>query len=103
MNFTPHIFAEIRLLLTNQGGRKQPTPADEFGCPVRVAGELFDTRMDLRDTGSLSPGATARVPIRFLRPDFVRPLIQIGSEFTLWEMRMIGHGRVLQIYESMAA
>jgi hypothetical protein len=69
MKFEPHILAEVYLLPTTEGGRRMTTPADVFGCPVGIGSEYFDMRMDLTAIGSLSPGDTAQVPIRFLCPD----------------------------------
>jgi hypothetical protein len=103
VTFKADILAEVRLLPTGDGGRRAPTPTDKFGCPVGIGSEFFDMRIDLSDIGSLSPGQTARVPMAFLRPDFVLPLLHVGSEFTLWEARTIGHGRVIEIYAHNAA
>jgi hypothetical protein len=103
MKFKPHILAEVYLLPTIGGGRRMATPTDVFGCPVRIGTEYFDMRMDLTAIGSLSPGDIAQVPIRFLWPDYVRPLLCLGSRFTLWDLGTIGHGRVIEIYESLAA
>lgn len=103
VSFKADILAEVQLLPTEKGGRRVPTPADKFGCPVGIGGEFFDMRIDLSSVGSLSPGQTARVPMAFLRPDFVLPLLHVGSEFSLWEMRTIGHGRVIEIYANNAA
>ena len=103
MSFKADILAEVHLLPTQNGGRSRPTPADKFGCPVGIGSEFFDMRIDLSSTGSLSPGQTARLPMAFLRPDFVLPLLHVGSEFTLWEARTIGHGRVIEMYAHNAA
>lgn len=76
-------------------------PPDVFGCPIGFAGVFFDMRMDLRVVGPLHPGMSAKVPIRFLRPDLIMPLLHQDDTFTLWEGRTIGSGRVLQIHESL--
>jgi hypothetical protein len=102
VSFRADILAEVHLLPTENGGRRGPTPADKFGCPVGIGSEFFDMRIDLSGIGSLSPGQTARVPIKFLRPDFVLPLLRVGSEFTLWEGRTIGHGRVIEMHAHTA-
>jgi len=100
MTFTPHILAEIRLLKTTEGGREQPTASDFFDCSV--GGEYFEMRMDLRGIGSLSPGSTAKVPIQFLRPEYVLPWLGVGAVFSLREIgtiedsKVIGSGTVLE-------
>ena len=97
----PDILAEVHLLATQDGGRKCPTPSDKFGCPVGFEGEYFDMRIDLSEAGSLSPGMTKEVPIRFLWPELILPRLRMGSEFTLWDGKTIGHGRVTKICGSV--
>jgi hypothetical protein len=104
MKFAPHILAEVRLLPTEAGGRKGPTPPDVFVCQIGSSGEYFEMRWDLSEIGSLSPGSTARVPIRFSRPEYVLPWMRVGAEFSLTESResgKIGGGKVLQIYDNL--
>jgi hypothetical protein len=99
VKFAPHILAEVRLLPTEAGGRKEPTPPDVFVCRIGSGGE-FEMALDLSDIGSLSPGSTARVPIRFSRPEYINPLIQVGTEFSLNdEVGKIGAGKVLEVYD----
>lgn len=102
MKFVPHILAEVRLLPTEAGGLKGPTPPDVFVCQIGGGGESFEMLMDLSSIGSLSPGSTARVPIRFSRPEYINPLIQVGTEFALREIGAsgkIGGGKVLEVYD----
>jgi hypothetical protein len=106
MTFAPHIFAEVRLLKTAEGGRDQPTPSDLFDCSVGDG--YFEMRMDLRGIGSLSPGSTAKVPIQFLRPEILMWLRE-GAVFSLREIgaigsaHVIGSGKVLEFYDNLAA
>jgi len=60
-------------------------------------GELFDCRLLLEETGSLTPGAKATVPVIFLRPDLIKARLQVGSRFTLWKMGTIAEGVVQEI------
>jgi hypothetical protein len=94
----PDILAEVSLLPSNSGGRKGPTPAEWFGCPMQVDGTYFDARIDLSEIGSLSPGQTVRAPLRFLSPENALPLFSIGKSFALWEGRVIGSATVLAVY-----
>jgi hypothetical protein len=108
VKFSPHILAEIQLLPTEPGGLKGPTPPETFVCQIcGGVDQYFELRMDLTAIGSLSPGSTVRVPIRFSRPDYINPLIQVGTEFSLREighMGTIGGGKVLEVYdENLAA
>jgi hypothetical protein len=95
----PDISAEVTFLPSAHGGRQNPTSTDWYGCPIGFAGEYFDVRFDLSAVGRVAPGATVHVPAQFLSPKLIKPRLAVGSEFTLWEGRTIGKGRVLEIYE----
>jgi hypothetical protein len=96
------IIAEVHLFKTEDGGRRWPA-RNRFGCPTNINGEFFDCRFLLEDGTIVSPGVTAMVKIKFLRPDLVLPLPEIGTVFHLWEGRFIGTGRVLRIAASSSS
>jgi hypothetical protein len=103
MKFAPHIIAEVWLLPTEAGGRKGPTPPDIFVCQIGNGGEYREKRMDLSGMGSLSPGSTVRVPIRFSCPEYVLPWIGVGTEFSFseaGESGKIGGGEVLEVCDA---
>jgi hypothetical protein len=97
MKSQPDIIASIHFYTTEAGGRKVPTPPDQFGCPLEFEGEKFDCRLLLGKVGSLSPGVTANVPVVFLYPELIKPRLKVESRFTLWEMGTIAEGIVKQI------
>lgn len=99
MKFAPHILAQVRLLPTEAGGRNGPTPPDVFVCRMGSGGDYFEMLMDLSGIGSLFPGSTAQVPIRFSHPEYINPLIQVGAVFSLNEVGKIGGGKVLKVYD----
>jgi hypothetical protein len=103
MLWTPDIIASIDLLATREGGRAGPTPAHSFGCPLEYENEYFDCRLDLSDVGPLVPGTEARVPVKFLVPEHVLPRLYVGAQFTLWEGRTIGRGRVVELCNDVHA
>jgi hypothetical protein len=92
----PDIFAEITLFPCTAGGRKGSTPSDCFGCPADIDGHYYDVRFDLSEVGSMLPGQTTIVPAKFLNPQ-IKKSLAIGMEFTLWEGKDIGTGRVVEI------
>jgi hypothetical protein len=94
---TPDVIAKIKLYETDVGGRCEPTPSDQFGCLVEINGEYFDCRLMLESIGSLRPGQIAIVPIKFLRPDLVCPLLRISQDFRLWDGKTVGNGEVQEI------
>lgn len=93
------IIAKVRFYTADEGGRSGPTPSDIFRCPLEFSGEKFDCGLHLDKSGSISPGEEVIVPITFLVPELVKPRLLIGSKFTLWEMRTVAEGVVVEIIE----
>lgn len=99
------IFAKIALLSTEEGGRSQPIPVMNFGCPMYVenspelAKHAYDCRLLVQEYGkSISPGDTVEnIRIVFLSPDEVIPQLNVGTCFTLWEGKTIARGEVVSI------
>jgi hypothetical protein len=99
MSEEPYITAEVSFLATADGGRKGPTAAaGRYGCPMRIDGDDFDVRIDLAETGSIRPGQTLTVTLRFLSPDRAIPRLTVGKRFLLREARTIAVGKVLSIH-----
>src|SRR5215212_4481936 len=96
-NPPPDIIAEVHFLPTESGGRKQPTPSDRFGCPFLFEGEYFDCVMFLDDVGSIAPDSTFTLPIWFLSPNMIKPRLNVGNTFDLWELHVIANGTVIEI------
>jgi hypothetical protein len=101
MLWDPDAIVDIELLPRKAGGRSGPTPATFLGCPFGIDGEYFDCRLDFSDTGPVSPGTKARVPVTFLSPSLVIPRLRSGAAFTLWEGKTIGHGQVVEIRRTL--
>jgi hypothetical protein len=93
------IVATIGFHPTDQGGRKEPTSSDRFRCPFEYQGEFFDCILDLNETGPVRPGEQVTVPVVFLFPDLIKPRLNKGHRFTLWDMRTIADGIVVEIVE----
>ena len=90
------VVLRVHLFRTEDGGRGQKTPAEKFGCPVEIRGELFDCRMSVGRDG-IAPGETAAVAVRFLLPNLVLRMLRVGDELRLWEGRWIGTATVLRL------
>lgn len=85
----------IEMLPTSEGGRSGPTPPNQFSCLLQVSGRNFDCRLHLTGSGSLLPGGSATVPVTFLYPEDVLPLLAVGTSITLWDGRVVATGRVI--------
>jgi hypothetical protein len=94
----PDLVARVHLYRTEEGGRGNTITGGRFGCPLVYDGEAFDCRILLGQGGaSLAPGQTADVFIKFLRPDLIKPRLQAGSRFKLWEGKDFADGEVLEV------
>lgn len=82
---------------TEDGGREGPTPSDKFGCLFELNGEYFDCRLLLQGLGSLSPGQSATVPIKFLNSDLLKHRLSVTQSFHLWDGKIIADGEIQEI------
>jgi hypothetical protein len=94
---TPDIIGDIRFFETDEGGRREPTASDRFGCPFRFEGELFDCVLLLDGIGPIYPGQRIKVPIKFLSPHLIKDMLAPGLDFQLWDMRVIAEGRIIEV------
>lgn len=92
------VLADIHLFAAKEGGRYSATPPQFLACLFEFAGQSCDCRLLLEEVGSLQPGATVRIPIRFLHPALVKPMVNVGDVFGLRENRRIGEGRIAAIW-----
>jgi hypothetical protein len=93
----PDIVATVRFYTTQEGGRSNSTPPILFKCPLEFEGEKFDCGLHLEESGPLAPGASATIPITLVFPRLIKPRLKIGSQFTLWELKIIAEGVVNSI------
>lgn len=96
------IVAEIVLLPTTEGGKQSPITAGEYRGVLGVSGEHFSFRLSVSEGQQLSPGSSGRFGIQFLFPDAALPHFTIGTEFTVWEGRVVGHGSVIEVMPNKA-
>jgi hypothetical protein len=95
--------ARIKFLSSGEGGRTQPIPLMNFGCPVFFEGipELskhgYDCRVLVPEHGAeITPGETVeKLGMIFLYPEDVFPFARPGTKFSLWEGKTIAHGEIL--------
>jgi hypothetical protein len=95
--------AKIKFLSTAEGGRKSPLPLTVFGCPVffeniaALSTHGYDCRLLVAEHGEvIIPGETVdELGMIFLCPEDVFPNLEVGACFTLWEGKVIAHGRVV--------
>lgn len=97
--FPGDIIAEIQMLKSEDGGKKQVITGD-YSCPARIDGRFFDCRVHIGHDRQISPGETTKTSVTFLDWNGVKPRLSVGAVFELFEGRTVGHARVLKIIES---
>lgn len=93
----PDVIVDIEWLLPNDRNHHTLIASGAYGCPIRFEDEYFDCRIDLSAVGALSPGGSIRAPLKFASPHLIVPRLRVGSRFTLWEEKTIGHGNVVAL------
>ena len=96
------VIAKIGFLSEEEGGRSQPIPVMNYGCPVffdsipKLSEHAYDCRLLIPDYGSpIFPGDTIEnLKMVFLSPDEVIPHLRKGCRFSLWERKIIARGEV---------
>jgi hypothetical protein len=94
------IVAPVKLYATAEGGRAGPTPSDKLGCLFVLGDDCFDCRLLLSETGPLSPGASALVPIKFLEPEIVEDLLD--GDYKVFSDGAEGTRRSELVYEEVS-
>lgn len=87
------IKAAIALIPTEAGGRKGPTPKDNWRCILKLNDEYMDCLMTLAPGHVIFPGGRGEVEIQFLDPKRAM-LFTSGATFEVWEGGVIGTGMV---------
>lgn len=98
------VFAKISLIESSDGGRSEPIPIINFGCPAffdaePLMGHGYDCRLLLKEYGKeLIPGRVFnKVPMAFLWEDDVLPYLKIGTKFCLWEGKTIAQCEIQEM------
>jgi hypothetical protein len=99
--------ARVGFLSNAEGGRTQPIPLMDFGCPVffenvtSLSKHGYDCRLLVPRHGRvICPGETVEnLSMVFLYPKDVFPHLCAGVRFTLWEGKTIARGEILRIEE----
>ena len=98
MHGKPDIIAKIYFYKTEEGGIKNCLSGN-IRYPSEINGEKFDCGFNVEEHRSITPGDTIIVPISFLSPQIVMPMLKIGSKFKLWNTRFIADCIVEEIIQ----
>lgn len=90
---------KVRFKTTAEGGRRGPvviTDGFHYGCPLLIDSEYFECRLLVTNT-TLELGVDYELPVKFLHPDLVMPLLAVGKPIVLWEGKEVATGHVVSV------
>jgi hypothetical protein len=93
----PEIDAELTLLPPAQGGREAPIRGEYRGVFTVAADKAYSMRLEIPAESPLSAEHPTTVGVQFLHPKDALPHFKVGTVFSMWEGRAIGHGRVVSV------
>jgi len=77
-----------------------PKPGAEFRFPLVVDGLAYIARFSVSDGDAFARGLPIEVPIEFMFPDKALPKFTPGTQFTIWDGRDVGTGKVLCLVDT---
>jgi hypothetical protein len=93
----PEIDAELTLFPPAQGGRETPISGEYRGVFTVTADQAYSVRLVIPAEFPLSAEHPKTVGVQFLHPNDALPHFKVGTVFSVWEGRAIGHGRVVSV------
>jgi hypothetical protein len=109
----PDVIVKIRLLTEKEGGRTEPLlrgAGSQYRTMAVIPGDgqIYRSRqssshdfcMLLDGEGLINPGEEAVVPMVFLCPEFVLPLLSVGAKLDIYEARKVGEAEILSFCEN---
>ena len=96
----PEILARVTFFETNAGGRAGPTPHEFFGCIFKVDEKMNDCHLLLSGIGSVKPGQTVDVPIKFLCLYLLEGRLVVRKKSQLRDGGIVAEGEILKVFDS---
>lgn len=97
MDKTFDIKAKIFFLTTEKGGWKHPK-YKTFGVTFIIEKKYYHCMLKISHLDkTVYPGSTVVVPISFLQPELILPLLKTGKRFHLWSGGVVAEGVVEEI------
>ncbi len=94
---TPEVVVEITLLSSEAGGRNGAILRGEYRGVLGIGSDNFSVRFFVPLEGGLLPNQRTIFGVQFLVPEAALPHFAVGTTFTVWEGKVIGNGRVLEV------
>jgi hypothetical protein len=93
----PEIVVELSLASPENGGRLSSMVTGEYRGVLGVDDKHFSVRWFVPVAGLDPGGSSGTLGVQFLNPEAALPHFPVGAKFSVWEGRVIGSGRVLEV------
>lgn len=77
-----------------EGGRQSAPPKHQWRCVLLTPTGNVDARLTFNQASEVVPGVPTPARISLLFPEKITSHLPLGTEFTLWEGKKVGSGRV---------
>ena len=97
INLNFHIKALVKLVDSNSANYFAKSPTDSFPTILTVDKESFSSQVLLGEGTQTKPDSELEVEFKFLVPEEAVKRMTLGTEFSIWEQKYVGNGRVIEI------
>lgn len=96
----PEFFANVSLSPTSEGGRAAAIGHGEYRGVLQLEHEAFSFRFFVELERGFELGTSTELGFQLLVPEAALPLLPIGTQFNLWEGKVIGNGIVTRVQQN---
>jgi hypothetical protein len=101
MPIKPDAIFDVRFLPKDEGGFGNQLGGpdcvvDFYACPLLIGDSLFDCRI-YYGKQLIERGKQYNLPVKFLSPELVLKILQVGQHVELWPGRKDGDAKVMEI------
>lgn len=89
-----HVWATLKFLRTEAGGRSSPLPSGRIGYILEISGQNFSCWLVNEKGIAVEPGSIAQLEVILAAPELAMPLLREGSSFVLKDHREVARGIV---------
>ena len=92
-----HIKAIVYLVNWTNADYFAKLPIGSFPTILTVGEESFSSQVLIRKDTEIKPASEFEIEFQFLVPDEAFKRLVVGTEFSIWEQKFVGKGRVIEI------
>ncbi|NWG76120.1 MAG: hypothetical protein HXY24_16230 [Rubrivivax sp.] len=94
-----HIKALVQLVEGTDANYFANSTERSYPTIIQVGEESFSSQVQVEDAIRIKSNAMLEVVFRFLVPEEAIKRLKVGSEFSIWEQKLVGKGRVTEVFD----